>query len=119
MFGPTDLTIGLGRGNPKIAQDVFGATSDKDEVLKRASPVNYVSKDDPPFLILHGDQDKVVALDQSQRLLKRLKETGVPAALVVVKNAGHGFAPAGGEISPGRPELIQMIADFFDKNLRK
>ncbi|MBI3852228.1 MAG: alpha/beta hydrolase [Verrucomicrobia bacterium] len=119
MFGPADLTIGVGRGNPKIAQEVFGATSDKDEMLKRASPVSYVSRDDPPFLILHGDQDKVVALDQSKRLLERLKEAGVPATLVVVKNAGHGFVPAGGELSPSHPELIQMIADFFDKNLRR
>lgn len=116
MFGPADLTFGLGL---RLREEVFGASSDQDEVLKRASPVHYVSKDDPPFLILHGDQDKVVALDQSQRLLDRLKEAGVPATLVVVKNAGHGFAPTGGEISPSRPELIQIIADFFDRNLRK
>ncbi len=88
-------------------------------MLKRAGPVHYVSSDDPPFLILHGDPDKLVALDQSQRLFERLKETGGPATLLVVKNAGHGFAPTGGELSPTRPELIQIIVDFFDENLRK
>ena len=117
LFGPADLPAfadDLGNG----AQVVFGATSPDDPVLVRASPVTYVSPDDPPFLILHGEQDEVVPLSQSQILYERLQAAGVPATLVVVKNAGHGFQPAGGAISPTRAELARLIADFFDQHLK-
>ena len=119
MFGPADLTVEFAGGNSQVGKNVFGASSIKDEVLKRASPVTYVSKDDPPFLILHGDQDRLVPLSQSEKLHERLKAAGVSSTLVVVKNAAHGFAPQGGEPSPNRMELSRMIGDFFDKALRK
>lgn len=119
LFGPADLTLGVGGANPRLGENVFGAKSRDDEVLKRASPVTYATLDDPPFLILHGDQDRVVPLAQSERLLAVLKKSGVPATLVVVTNAGHSFAPAGGTPNPDRKEIGKIIADFFDKTLRK
>jgi acetyl esterase/lipase len=119
MFGPSDLTVDFAGAGKNIAETVFGVSSSKDELMKRASPVTYISKDDPPFLILHGDSDKLVPLSQSEKLNEGLKAAGVPSKLVVVKNAGHGFMPVGGAPQPDRIELTQMIADFFDKNLKK
>ncbi|MCA1716002.1 MAG: alpha/beta hydrolase [Actinobacteria bacterium] len=118
MFGPTDLTAGDFAGNArasKKAKSVFGGSA---EALMRASPVNYVSKDAPPFFILHGEKDPLVPPAQSQELYDRLKAVGVPVNLVMVENAGHTLNPAGGSISPGRREIEGMIADFFDQNLR-
>jgi len=66
-----------------------------------------VSADDPPFLILHGDQDDQVPLDQSQRLDAALKAAGVASTLVVLPGAGHG----GKAFSA--PEVHQRIADFI------
>jgi dipeptidyl aminopeptidase/acylaminoacyl peptidase len=119
MFGPADLTVEFAGGNQRVGQTVFGASSSKDEIMKRASPVTYVSKDDPPFLILHGDKDRLVPLSQSEILHERLKAAGVSSKLVVVKNAGHGFAPTGGIPDPSRAELTQMVGDFFDQTLKK
>jgi dipeptidyl aminopeptidase/acylaminoacyl peptidase len=67
---------------------------------------------------MHGDRDDVMPLSQSQILYERLIAPGVPATLVVVKNGGHGFTPTGGAISPSRPEITDMVADFFDKHLK-
>jgi acetyl esterase/lipase len=50
--------------------------------------------DDPPFLILQGDKDTIVPMQQSQILYDKLRADGVDATLVIVKNAGHLFAPA-------------------------
>lgn len=119
MFGPADLTVEFAGGNQRVGQTVFGATTSKDEIMKRASPVTYISKDDPPFLILHGENDRLVPLSQSEVLHERLKAAGVSSKLVVVKNAGHGFAPEGGTPEPGRTELTRMIGDFFDQILKK
>ncbi len=118
MFGPTDLTVLFEGANPKLMEQVFGTSDRNSEILKRASPVNWVSSDDPPFLILHGERDPLVPVSQSQLLYEKLQATGVPVTLVIVKNAGHGFAPMGGPISPSRQELTKMIGDFFDQYLK-
>jgi len=117
MFGPSDLTD-LPAELSQILEDVFGTSDPESDALKRASPLTYISGDDPPFLLLHGDSDYTVPLSQSQTLLDRLVSAGVPATLVVVKNSGHDFMSADGPISPTRAQLTVMVADFFDKYLR-
>ncbi|MBI5028975.1 MAG: alpha/beta hydrolase fold domain-containing protein [Chloroflexi bacterium] len=118
LFGPSDLPAMLTGQSQVVGKKVFDASSRDDPVLVNASPVTYISSDDPPFLILQGDQDQVVPMEQSQILYDKLKAGGVTATLVIVKNAGHGFTPVGGAISPSRAELTKSIADFFDKYLR-
>ena len=113
MFGPTDLMVQFEGGYEK-AERVFNGF---DAAL--ASPVTYVSADDPPFLILHGEADALVPLEQSQILLARLQSTGVSAELIAVSNAGHGFKPESGKtISPSRKEIAQMVVEFFKQNLK-
>jgi acetyl esterase/lipase len=114
MCGRADL-----RGMPADkAKSVFGAPNDSSDILEHASPIMFVSKDDAPFLILHGDKDVTVPLRVSQTLAERLQAAGVPVTLVVVKNADHSFNPEGGPMSPTRAEMTKMIADFFDQYLR-
>jgi len=72
--------------------------------------VTYVDKEDPPFLICHGDADPLVPLNQSQALEKALKRAGVEAELVVVKGAGHGFVDMA---------VFQKMAAFFDRHLQR
>lgn len=120
MFGPTDLTL-FDLASPKnwnLALRVFGTDDPNDPIFLRASPVTWVSPDDPPFLILHGEHDRTVPLAHAQALYARLISVGVPAELVVVKNAGHGFAPMGGPPEPSRKEISALIAAFFDRWLK-
>ncbi|MBI5354236.1 MAG: alpha/beta hydrolase [Chloroflexi bacterium] len=113
MFGPTDLTMQF-EGGYENASRVFGGF---DAAL--ASPVTYVSSDDPPFLMLHGEADKLVPIEQSEIMLAALQAVGVPAELVTVTNAGHSFKPEDGQsISPSRRELAQMVLEFFEGILK-
>jgi dipeptidyl aminopeptidase/acylaminoacyl peptidase len=116
-FGPTDFTLYGAKLHPRN-KDVFGAASLDDPILAHISPLTYVSKDDPPFLILHGDKDEMVVLKHSENLVDTLQKEGVPASLVVVKNAGHGFNQAGVEVSPSFTEVLSLIGNFFDEHLR-
>lgn len=118
MFGPTDLTAVFQGAAPPLMEQVFGITDKNSDIIKRASPVTWVSSDDPPFLILHGEKDALVPLSQSEKFYDRLVATGVPATLTMVENAGHGFAPAGGTIDPSRTEITGLVADFFDQYLK-
>lgn len=118
MFGPTDLT--QLRLNPRrgYGQEVFAIQSADDPLLKTYSPVTYITPDDPPFLILHGDQDELVPLEQSRILYDKLRAAGVPAELVIVKNAMHAFRPyPGREIQPGGLELFQTLIQFLNRYL--
>jgi acetyl esterase/lipase len=60
------------------------------ELAKKASPILHVSKDDPPFLIIHGTLDSLVPVRQSQAFAGALKEAGVDSHLVILEGASHG-----------------------------
>lgn len=85
--------------------------------MLEASPISHVTPDAPPFLLIHGDRDEVVPLEQSQRMYDRLVQANIPAQLVVVQNAAHSFtAPEG--TTPTVPEVNQIILDFLAKHLQ-
>ena len=81
------------------------------EIGRKISPVNHVSKDDPPTLILHGDADKLVPIQQAEVLVKKLKEVGVEAKVVTRPGAGHGWPEQGKDMA--------VIAEWFDEHLKK
>jgi acetyl esterase/lipase len=123
LFGVTDIVMqddtGRIEGHNGPVSSFIGNTSQFQEIAVRATPLNYVSMDDPPFLIMHGDKDTDVIPKQSEMLYNKLVEAGVPATLVWIKNGGHSFVQVGKDpISPGWSEITNMIADFFDKYLK-
>ncbi len=83
------------------------------ELLKSASPVTYLSQDDPPILVFHGDKDQTVPLDQSEYLHKKCQETGLESALHIIEGGAHG----GPEFSD--PTRYQLVKDFFARHIKK
>jgi acetyl esterase/lipase len=81
------------------------------EIGRQISPITHVSSDDPPTLIVHGDADKLVPIQQAEIIIAKLKEVGVPAELVVKPGAAHGW--------PNINADLQTFADWFDKHLAK
>jgi len=99
-FGPTDflqmdahrLPNGLvhnGANSPESLL-VGGAIQENKEKVTKANPSTYITKDAPPFLICHGDEDPLVPHHQSELLEAALKNAGVPVTFYSVKGAGHG-----------------------------
>ena len=77
QFGPADLlTMGGWHNGPTSpeARLIGGAVQDNPEKARAASPISYVSKDDPPFMIIHGTNDPVVPFSQSEELLAALRK---------------------------------------------
>jgi len=77
---------------------------------KTISPVYHVTKDSAPALIIHGDADTLVPIQQAERIVAKFKECGVPCELVVKAKAGHGWA--------GIDKDVALLADWFDKHLK-
>jgi acetyl esterase/lipase len=122
-FGPSELltmppnNVGNGRTEADIAKSngakLLGATvRDVPAKAKDASGLDHVSDDDPAFLIMHGDKDPGVPIEQSYKLHKRLQEAGVYSKLHVVKGAAHG-----GKLF-STPESKAVVRTFFNKTLR-
>ncbi len=81
------------------------------EILKEISPIYHVTPQMPPTLLLHGDKDFLVPLQQSEIMIQKLKENKVPCELIVHKGGSHGW--------PGIDKDVAKIADWFDKYLAK
>ena len=115
MYGPEDLQA-PGYCDRARCKEVF---NNDDDNMRRAGPVNYVTGNDPPFLIIQGDQDTLVPPSQSQELLHKLQSAGVNAKLVMVSNAGHMLRPTpqGSQINPSNQQIVKMVANFFDQHL--
>ena len=79
---------------------------------RTASPMTYVTRDDPPFLIMHGLLDCLVPYKQSIALHESLKAAGVDSTLVLLANGQHG----GKAFDEAKYE--RMIDDFFDTKVR-
>ena len=129
-FGPSDLiSFGPQGGNDRVknpspfpASDsadspegklIGGAVpANKDKALA-ASPTNYVTKDDAPFLIMHGDKDPLVPAAQSTELHELLEKAGVPSKLVILPGAGHGGPQFNSR------ETMKQVSEFFAKTLKE
>jgi acetyl esterase/lipase len=119
-FGPTDFCqmaahaipgSKLVHNDPKSPESrlIGGPIQENKDKVARANPITYVSKDDPPFLIMHGDRDNLVPHHQSVLLNEALKKAGVDVTFKTVEGAGHGF---------GGPENTKMVEEFFDRTLK-
>jgi len=115
-FGPTDLA---GYGKDDSAQKamlapLIGAKyADNPRAHDKASPIKYVQKGAPPFLILHGTKDWIVPIEQSRNLANKLKDVDVPVTLVEVPDEGHGWE--------GKPSIATTEATlkFLAEKLKK
>ena len=126
IFGPADFsTVVQQAAEDKNVKNIFefntpkdpyssliGANLDDKPKADAVSPVHCVSKDNPPFLILHGTHDTLVPFAQSQELLAALKAQGVEAWLQALPGSGHG-GPAF-----GKPAVTNLTQNFFDKYLK-
>ena len=119
-YGNPRPTIGHGQGGLGIGDPAadfkggFGPRSDSAEerqkLGKEVSPIYFVSSNLPPTLIIHGDADKLVPIQQSETFVKRAQETGAKARLVVKPGKEHGWANIEAD--------IPTLADWFDEHLR-
>ena len=92
VAGPTNLPALTNVGPKRMSaiEGLLGGPLEKDKAKAiAASPIHYVSKDDPPFLIVHGEGDRVIPVEQSQRLYEELRKAGVNATLKILPRVGH------------------------------
>jgi acetyl esterase/lipase len=119
-FGASNLTSILDQSTPfglnvrKPALDLFigGQPEDRLELARRASPVFQVDSADPPLLLLHGDQDPQMPINQSHELHYAYQQQGVEVQFEVVHGAAHGGAAF------YDAQRNAVVLDFLNRHLR-
>jgi acetyl esterase/lipase len=94
FYGPSDLLMMSATQDPENTTDpiyqLLGAAAVKrPDLARKASPVTYVDKNDPPFFIVNGEKDESVPFQQSLLLKSSLDQAGVKNELIIVKDAPH------------------------------
>ena len=90
FYGPSNLILFPGNDEKSPEGLLIGAAPlIRPDLAKAASPVTYVDKDDPPFLIIHGEKDELVSTKHSYLLSSWLSVSGVQNELIIVKDAPH------------------------------
>jgi len=117
FFPPTDFLDWDGQpaNTARIGELYFtgGVNGHSEEEIKQRaeqlSPARLVKPNPIPFLLIHGDADSLVPLQQSQKMVAALKAAGGRAELIVKKGGGHPWFTI--------PDEVKLMADWFDKQL--
>lgn len=120
-FGPTNMLVMDSCGGTDFIHNdvkspaslyIGGAIQENKELTLLASPTTYIDAGDPPFLIFHGEKDRVVPHCQSEILYEALQKAKVPSQIVLVPDGQHG---------PGVhvEENLTLMVDFFLEHLAK
>ena len=109
-FGPTDLVeLDPHETQGPIVDLLGGAVEQKQDLARLASPLFLVTADACPFVIVHGDSDRLVPIQQSIDFYNALQKAGVPSQFYTMPHAGHGA---------NNPQASQLVVALFDKYLR-
>jgi acetyl esterase/lipase len=119
-FPPTDLINWGADGGwkaieekrPGFLKGLFGELNDPESQLRSISPIYHLTADDPPILLIHGDKDSTVPLQQSEILKSKCEAVGIPVNLIVQPGGGHSWWP-------GILNQYQAVDAWFDKYLSK
>jgi acetyl esterase/lipase len=103
---------GIGVRVPALQLLLGAQPEDTPELAKLASPLFHVDRSDPPLLLLHGDQDPQMPINQSHELYGAYKAQGLPVRFEVLHGAGHGGGRFYDEYSTG------IVVDFLDEFIR-
>jgi acetyl esterase/lipase len=123
FFGPTDFLQMDAHAVPGATMKhdapaspesrlVGGAIQENIEKAGRANPITYVTKDAPPFLIVHGEQDPLVPCHQSELLYEALKRARSDITFYKIAGAGHGSSEFNTDM------MLAAVQAFFDKHLK-
>jgi acetyl esterase/lipase len=136
FYGPTDFTkfprafekyptsevVAKNEGKPWLIMTevvyklLGGPVSKRLELAKLANPITYLDKNDPPFLVVHGELDNIVPISQSDLLVKALKEKGVEVEYIRDPKLGHSYQ--GQNKEPFDSKLFEITINFFTRHLK-
>jgi len=119
--GPFDLTADATPILAEVIPQFVKPSGAEDPLLarRRASPIHHVAAGAPPFLLVHGERDSAVPIEQADRFAAHLGAAGVPFEYIRVRHGNHVFLPVDAPATdPGPDAIFARLLAFLDAHLR-
>ena len=92
----------------------FPALDFAEDQAASISPILFASSDDPPTLLIHGDADMLVNVQNSEVMFDALQGKRVESELIIIPGGDHGF-----RLTADRERAQQAMVEWFDRHLRE
>lgn len=118
LFNHDDRSDFRDRFGPRI----LGENPDEANELKlrrEMSPVNHLSKDSPPLLMIQGDKDTTIPVKHAYYMKKKADAAKAPVEIMIIKNSGHNWRKVDADIVPTRQAILERTVKFFVEHLRE
>ncbi|NRD20692.1 carboxylesterase family protein [Winogradskyella eckloniae] len=126
-YGPCDFekTSLFNHDDRKNFKDRFGPrillpnTKKKDQLAlyREMSPINYLTKNSAPLLLIQGDKDTTIPVKHAYYMAEKANKIGAPVTTLIVKNAGHNWRKVDNPIDPTREEIINQTVNYLASHL--
>eukprot|EP00957_Ditylum_brightwellii_P176031 13404047-Ditylum_brightwellii.AAC.1 len=117
LFNHDDRPNFRDRFGPRILYK-DSTNEDKTRLYKEMGSINYLCKDSPPMLIIHGDKDTTIPVKHAYCIEQKAKELDANVEIMFVKNAGHNWRPVDdGAMEPPLNEIIEKTVSFLKSHL--
>ncbi|MBI4873243.1 MAG: M20/M25/M40 family metallo-hydrolase [Acidobacteria bacterium] len=120
FYGPHDLEA-RARATQQASENIksFLAITDLNDAawrkMRAASPITYVKKEMPPYLLIHGTKDELVPFEQSPAMCDKMKRVGARCEVFAVEGGGHGMG--GWEKNPALQAYKKKLVDWLRRTL--
>ena len=118
LFNHDDRADFRDRFGPRILGDTPDAGS-KLERFREMSPVNYLSKDSPPLLMIQGDKDTTIPVKHAYYMKQKADAAEAPVEIMIIRNAVHNWRKVDAEIDPSLKAIIERTVQFFIDHLQE
>ena len=103
----------------RFAARILNSDSGPTEKLARyreISPINYLSKNSPPLLMIQGDKDTTIPVKHAYYMKQKANEVDAPVEIMIIRNSGHNWRKVDAEIDPSREAIVERTVQFFLQN---
>ncbi|MGJ8653410.1 MAG: alpha/beta hydrolase fold domain-containing protein [Opitutaceae bacterium] len=116
LFNHDDSPNFKDRFGPRITPKEV-TPEEKVERYREMSPISYLSNESPPLFMIQGDNDTTIPVKHAYYMQQRAEKIGAPVEILIVKNSGHNWRKAGGEVQPDKATITALTVEFFVKQL--
>ena len=83
--------------------------------FRDASPIHRLTADAPPLLVVHGDRDEIVSVDQAREFATRARELGSPFGYAELPYAHHAFDSIAGARTVATAHAVEQFLSYLAK----
>ena len=100
-------------GGRIVNSDSDVTDEEKLALFREMGPINYLTKDSPPLLMIQGDKDTTIPVKHAYYMEEKALDVDAPVEIMIIENSGHNWRKVGADISPSKKVIDDRTVEFF------